>query len=194
MRGSSHVPKGGCGLLVLGAFGRRSCGGSRAGRGDVRILRRRIDPAHPRASKQRKARCDGIKGPFRILRDTADNQLNPQIIWEIRDGPTYSIYPEEVEVICQIPSGTIDRNEYPTVGGSSSRGESANCRTNEGTTANERTEKRQCRARKRKRRKCTQPQVEVHGTLRKRQWRAVFLSQRERRSGTMLSCTLVNRS
>ena len=65
-------------------------------------------------------------------------KLNPQIIGKIRDGPTYSIYREEVEVVCQIPSGTIDRNEYPTVGGSSSRGESASCRTDEGTTANER--------------------------------------------------------
>ena len=105
-------------------------------------------------------------------------KLNPQIIGKIRDGPTYSIYREEVEVVCQIPSGTIDRNEHPTVGGSSSRGASASCRTDEGTTANERTKVRDATKGAKQKRKYERPQVVPYGTLKKTTARgSVFLSQ-----------------
>ena len=124
-------------------------------------------------------------------------KLNPQIIGKIRDGPTYSIYREEVEVVCQIPSGTIDRNEYPTVGGSSSRGESASCRTDEGTTANERTEGATKCERVRKHEgneREGRPQVNQPGTLKEKSDGGTLFLEPRATVEACVSHALVNRS
>ena len=70
--------------------------------------------------------------------ETVAKQLNPQIIGEIGDGPTYSINREEVEVVCQIPSGPVDGDEDTSVRRPSTRGDEVE-RTNESWQAVGRT-------------------------------------------------------
>ena len=112
-------------------------------------------------------------------------QLNPQIIGKIRDGPTYSINREEVEVVCQIPSGTINWDQDTAVGRSGTRG--WQCRvSNERCGSNERTSE----ASAKQKRRCDRTQPSQHGTLKKtRAGALVFLSQCGSGKAYIIWCT-----